>query len=96
MNATSRHTNLRRCTATTILYACMALGLMAIVHNAQAAPHKKATEATAGATTKKKGSTKVKQQRSSSEESRAERDRRLSRECKGLPNAGACLGYARP
>lgn len=32
--------------------------------------------------------------RSSSEESRAERDRRLQRECRGLPNAGACLGYA--
>lgn len=32
--------------------------------------------------------------RSSSEESRAERERRLLRECKGLPNAGACLGYA--
>lgn len=31
----------------------------------------------------------------STAESMAERDRRLSRECKGLPNAGACLGYAR-
>ena len=26
--------------------------------------------------------------------SSAERDRRLYRECRGLPNAGACLGYA--
>ena len=26
-------------------------------------------------------------------ETRAERDRRLQRECKGMPNAGACLGY---
>jgi hypothetical protein len=31
---------------------------------------------------------------SGSEESRAERDLRLQRECKGRPNAGACLGYA--
>ncbi len=31
---------------------------------------------------------------SSSDETRAERDRRLQRECKGRPNAGACLGYA--
>ena len=31
---------------------------------------------------------------SPSEESRAQRDRRLARECRGLPNAGACLGYA--
>lgn len=39
---------------------------------------------------------KVKSQRSPSEESAAERDRRLYRECQGLPNAGACLGYAKP
>jgi hypothetical protein len=29
-----------------------------------------------------------------SEESSAERARRLKRECKGRPNAGACLGHA--
>ena len=71
--------------------ACIAWGLMALPINAQAAPQKSATEATA----KKKGSVKVKHQRSSSEESTSERDRRLYRECKGLPNAGACLGYTR-
>ena len=27
-------------------------------------------------------------------ESAAERDRRLSRECRGRPNSGACEGYA--
>jgi hypothetical protein len=37
-----------------------------------------------------------KTQRSPSEETTAERDRRLFRECKGRPNAGACLGYAKP
>lgn len=42
---------------------------------------------------KNKKSTKLKQERTSSEESRSERDRRLYRECKGRPNAGACLGY---
>lgn len=31
---------------------------------------------------------------SPSQESSAQRDRRLARECRGLPNAGACLGYA--
>lgn len=30
---------------------------------------------------------------SPSEESSAQRDRRLARECRGLPNAGVCLGY---
>ena len=29
-----------------------------------------------------------------SHETQAQRDRRLERECKGRPNAGACLGYA--
>ena len=33
---------------------------------------------------------------SSTDRSQAERDKRLKRECKGRPNAGACLGYATP
>ncbi len=37
--------------------------------------------------------TKIKNQ--SSEETPAQRDKRLRRECKGRPNAGACLGYIR-
>jgi hypothetical protein len=31
-----------------------------------------------------------------SEESAAAREKRLKRECKGRPNAGACLGFATP
>jgi hypothetical protein len=31
-----------------------------------------------------------------SAENRSERDKRLMRECKGRPNAGACEGYSRP
>ena len=81
--------------AAAILCACMALGLLVSSHSAQAASQKNATEAAASAPAKKKGSDKVKHQRSPSEESAAERDRRLYRECKGLPNAGACLGYTR-
>lgn len=37
---------------------------------------------------------KAKRSKNLGGESAAERDRRLLRECKGLPNAGACLGYA--
>lgn len=33
--------------------------------------------------------------KSSSEESATQRDKRLKRECRGRPNAGACLGYTR-
>lgn len=29
-------------------------------------------------------------------ETPAQRDKRLLRECRGRPNAGACLGYAKP
>jgi len=44
---------------------------------------------------KKSRAVKVKHQQNNSQESAAERERRLYRECKGLPNAGACLGYTR-
>ena len=37
---------------------------------------------------------KVTFHKSPSEESRAERAQRLKRECKGRPDAGACLGFA--
>lgn len=42
-----------------------------------------------------KGSAKTTYRASPSEESRAERERRLFRECRGMPNAGACLGFTR-
>lgn len=60
--------------------------------DACAAPKKKKAEATQK--TNKPAKVKIKRQRSSNTETKAERDRRLLRECKGLPNAGACLGYA--
>jgi hypothetical protein len=44
----------------------------------------------------KQQGTRVTIHNSPSAETSAERDRRLTRECKGRPNAGACLGYARP
>jgi hypothetical protein len=39
------------------------------------------------------GRVRIQNSRSNSEESTAERDRRLYRECRGRPNAGACAGY---
>ena len=49
------------------------------------------------AATRKRQSSKVRIQniRSSSDETTAERDRRLYRECQGRPNSGACAGYTR-
>lgn len=42
---------------------------------------------------KRKGAGKSTYRPSSSEETRAERERRLYRECRGMPNAGACKGF---
>lgn len=66
--------------------ACLALGLLS---------HLPATAAKAqdSAATKKKGAA-PKFIPNSSQESARERERRLLRECKGRPNAGACSGYA--
>ncbi|MFT3720063.1 hypothetical protein [Pseudorhodoferax sp.] len=50
--------------------------------------------AAADTTTKKKAAAAPKFIPSSSQESPRERERRLLRECKGRPNAGACAGYA--
>lgn len=50
------------------------------------------TGKTVKAVKSKKKSTKVKFDKGSGETA-AERDRRMQRECKGRPNAGACLGY---
>lgn len=39
------------------------------------------------------GKVRIQNIRSGSEETAAERDRRLYRECQGRPNSGACSGY---
>ena len=77
-----------------LLAACIALGLIA-APSAALAKRTSDKPATANAPAKKKGVNKVTYQRSSSEETTAERDRRMYRECKGMHNAGACRGYTR-
>lgn len=54
-------------------------------------------KATASHTSPAKGAVKVKgsASRSPSEETRAERERRLYRECRGMHDAGACKGFTR-
>ena len=39
------------------------------------------------------GKVRIQNSRNNSEETTAERDRRLYRECQGRPNSGACAGY---
>ena len=63
---------------------------------AHAANKKKhGTHKAAASTQHKSGSIKIQNQQNNSGETRAERERRLYRECQGLPNAGACSGYTR-
>jgi len=83
LRATARHALLAA--------GIVALGLIASPGTALA--KKPAADKTANAPAKKKGVSKVTYQRSTSEETTAERDRRMYRECKGMHNAGACRGY---
>jgi hypothetical protein len=75
-------------------HALLALGITVVLLAAAAAP---AAEAS---TTKRKSDPAQQTPKArakfnkGSGETTPERDRRLLRECKGRPNAGACLGYA--
>lgn len=77
-----------------LLCACLAVGLLAAPAEAHVMQEKRQYNSSQAAS-EKKGSVRVKYFGSSSEESTRERDRRLYRECKGRPDAGACLGYTR-
>jgi len=78
----------------------IAVGLVwcLLAHPFEAHAKKQTGQKTAsGQTSSAKGSTKIKGTaiRSPSEESRAERERRLYRECRGMHDAGACKGFTR-
>jgi ABC-type transporter MlaC component len=77
---------------------CMALLIGCLAHAAQdgaqattAETASKLSQATSSKTKKSKAP-KTKFDKGSGE-TRAERDKRLARECKGKPNAGACEGF---
>jgi len=73
--------------------AALLLCGLAMPQDVQAKKHK-GHKATASHATSGRGG-KANSRPSSSEESRAERERRLYRECRGLPDAGACRGFTR-
>lgn len=77
-----------------LVIAAVAASIASMTGATYAAPKKGAQAEAASALPKKSRSVKVKHQQNHSGETTAERDRRLYRECKGRPNAGACLGYA--
>ncbi len=73
-----------------IALLCAAALLCVGADAAETKAKKSKPHATQAANAKKVGRIKFEK---GSGETRAERDRRLQRECQGLPNAGACLGY---
>jgi len=73
----------------------IALSLLAATSLAQSNTGKSNRTRETQTSPKKKTASKVTHQRSPSEETTAEHDRRMFRECRGLHNAGACRGYTR-
>ena len=88
-NATLLHTAIRNALLTVGIALSLAANPGAALAKRPASDKSTVAEKPA----KKKGVSKVTHQRSSSEETAAERDRRMYRECKGMHNAGACRGY---
>lgn len=78
-----------------LLAAGISLALLTGVGTAQAKGRTDDKTHAAKTSPTKKSVSKVTYQRSTSEETAAERDRRMFRECRGLHNAGACRGYTR-
>ncbi|HMS26593.1 MAG TPA: hypothetical protein PKC80_04385 [Burkholderiaceae bacterium] len=79
-----------------IFIACLCLGIAALATNPVYAANKKKSHASAKAKRNKvtyQGYLTDKQ--IDPGETVRERERRLSRECKGRPNAGACAGFTR-
>ncbi len=98
--ATNVATHARRSSIKALFALCFIVSLSALPSSAFAASKKSqssdttaTTSGNTGTASKKKHSVRITHQRSPSEETTAERDRRLYRECRGMPNAGACLGY---
>ena len=83
-----------RSTFRLVVLAITACAWFALAPTAQAGTKSKKEASTTHHTTKKRA-VKVKPMQNNSGETTAERERRLTRECRGMPNAGACLGYAR-
>lgn len=76
-----------------LLAASIALGMLTGTSSTQAKRPISNDTPASKTSPKKKNVNKVTYQRSTSEETAAERDRRMLRECRGLHNAGACRGY---
>lgn len=78
----------------------MPLGILAVMaaiagtpSTQAAAPRPSGSKSTPAS--KSSGTVKIKEHSGHAGETPAERDKRLYRECRGLPNAGACSGYTR-
>lgn len=88
-------THLLKVFAVSALGLCLLAGADSAVAAGANNDNTKRTTATPQSDVRKKTVNKVTYQRSSSEETPAQRERRMLRECKGMHNAGACRGYTR-
>ena len=82
----------RHRSAITLLSLTLALCLNLPIDTHARAKRHSSEDATGETSPRNAGKTKFYR---GSEETGKERDRRLSRECKGMTNAGACAGYTR-
>jgi hypothetical protein len=73
--------------------ACVLFGTLIITPARAASPEADSASASTGQTTKKQKLHRGRASKKFNQETPTERERRLKRECKGMPNAGACLGY---
>lgn len=92
---TLRATHLLKIFAASALALCLLTGADSVFAAGTKNDNTKRATATSQSDVRKKTVNKVTYQRSSSEETPAQRDRRMYRECKGMHNAGACRGYTR-
>lgn len=93
------HKAAHRSSVASLRLAAVTLAVLAVISfvpaNNAYAKTKKHGKTTASAASSKKVTVNNSTRPSPSEETRAERDRRFYRECKGMPNAGACKGFTR-
>jgi len=76
-----------------LIAACVLSGALLAAPARAASPTADSASASAGQTPKKQNLRRGRYIKKFNQETPTERERRLKRECKGMPNAGACLGY---
>lgn len=77
------------------LLSLLALGFAVLLTTPAAYSNEDSSKKSSKAQKRQNSRVIIQNTRSSSEETPAQRDKRLYRECQGLPNSGACAGYTK-